>query len=159
MIRFLTWSRKQLAGGVAILTLGLIIGALGATLLYGTRMEALTMENERLGDRLSDLEERYQRLQQQPASRLQAKDVAVELIDFSGDERTELHLRRYVRDLVQEHVIGQPVTDIDHLLMQKLVHDRHVTFENREWRLTVMMSSITWETYFLYVRATAALTQ
>ena len=87
-------------------------------------------------DRLSDLEERYERLLQQPASRLQAKDVVVELIDFSGDERTELHLRRFVRDLVQEHVIGQPVTDIDHLLMQKLVHDRHVTFENREWRLT-----------------------
>lgn len=159
MIRFSTWTRRQLVGGFAVLLLGLIIGALGATLLYGGRIEELSMENERLSDRLTDLEERYERLQQQPASRLQAKDVVVELIDFNGDERTELHLRRFVRELVQEHVIGQPVTDIDHLLMQKLVHDRHVTFENREWRLTAVMSSITWETYFLYVRAAAVLTQ
>lgn len=159
MIRFSTWTRRQLVGGFAVLLLGLIIGALGATLLHGGRIEELSMENERLSDRLTDLEERYERLQQQPASRLQAKDVVVELIDFNGDERTELHLRRFVRELVQEHVIGQPVTDIDHLLMQKLVHDRHVTFENREWRLTAVMSSITWETYFLYVRAAAVLTQ
>lgn len=159
MIRFSTWTRRQLVGGFAVLLLGLIIGALGATLLHGGRIEELSMENERLSDRLTDLEERYERLQQQPASRLQAKDVVVELIDFNGDERTELHLRRFVRELVQEHVIGQPITDIDHLLMQKLVHDRHVTFENREWRLTAVMSSITWETYFLYVRAAAVLTQ
>jgi len=144
---------------MAVLALGVLCGALGATFVYGARIETLSMENERLGDRLSDLEERYERLQQQPASRLQAKDVVVELIDFNGDERTALQLRRFVRDLVQEHVIGQPVTDIDHLLMQKLVHDRRVTLENREWRLTVVMSSITWETYFLYVRAAAALAQ
>lgn len=159
LIQFVSWTRRGLAAGAALLIFGLIFGALGATLRYGALIETLAMENERLSDRLSDLEERYEKLQQQPASRLQAKDVVVELIDFDGDERTELQLRRFVRDLVQEHVIGQPVTDIDHLLMQKLVHDRHVLIENREWHLHVVMSSITWETYFLYIRATPAITR
>lgn len=156
MIRFVAWTRRGLAGAAAALLLGLLAGALGATLQYGARIEALSIENERLQDRLSDVEERYERLLQQPAGRLQAKDVVVELVDFGGDERAALHLRRFVRDLVQDHVIGQPVTDIDHLLMQKLVHDRHVIFENREWRLRVVMSAITWETFLLYVRAEPA---
>lgn len=159
MIKFLSWTRVQMAGALAVFCLGLVIGGLGATLLFGARIETLSIENERLGDGLADLEEKYERLLQQPASRLQAKDVVVELIGFSGDERTQLQLRRFVRDLVKDHVIGQPVTDIDHLLMQKLVNDRRIDIENREWHLTVVMSSITWETYFLYVRATAALTQ
>lgn len=157
MIRFETWTRRQLTASLAMLLFGLLLGALGATLRYGARLEALSMENERLGDRLEDLEERYERLQQQPASRLLAKDVVVELVDFEGDERTALQLRRYVRELVQDHVIGTPVTDIDHLLMQKLVHDRHVTVENREWRIQVIMTSITWETFFLYVKASPTL--
>lgn len=157
MIHFASWTRRQLTACAAMLLFGLLTGALGATLLYGARIEALSMENERLEDRLADLEERYERLQQQPASRLQAKDVVVELVDFSGDERAALQLRRVVRDLVQEHIIGAPINEIDHLLMQKLVHDRHVTVENREWHLSVLMSSITWETFFLYVKAAPAL--
>lgn len=148
-----------MAAGAAVLVLGLVLGALGATLKYGLLIETLSMENERLGDRLSDLEEKYERLLQQPASRLQAKDVVVELVDFTGDERTQLQLRRFVRDLIHDHVIGQPITDIDHVVIQKLVHDRRVTIENREWHVRVLMSSITWETFFLYVRANAALTQ
>lgn len=148
-----------MVAGIAVLILGLVLGALGATLKYGGLIESLSMENERLNDRLSDLEEKYERLQQQPASRLLAKDVVVELIEFTGDERTQLQLRRFVRDLIHDHIIGQPITDIDHVLMQKLVHDRRITIENREWNISVIMSSITWETYFLYVKATAALTQ
>lgn len=148
-----------MAAGAAVLVLGLLLGALGATLKYGLLIETLSMENERLGDRLSDLEEKYERLLQQPASRLQAKDVVVELLDFTGDERTQLQLRRFVRDLIHDHVIGQPITDIDHVLIQKLVHDRSVTIENREWHVNVIMSSITWETFFLYIKASAALTQ
>ncbi|MFS8628758.1 MAG: hypothetical protein FWJ73_05290 [Limnochordales bacterium] len=156
MIRFVSWTRRQLAASLALFCLGVLLGALGATLRHGSRLEALSVDNERLRDRLADLEERYERLQQQPASRLLAKDVVVELVDFEGDERTALQLRRFVRDLVLDHVIGAPVNEIDHLLMQKLVHDRHVTVENREWRVQVVMSSITWETFFLYVKASPA---
>ncbi|HLT58868.1 MAG: hypothetical protein LOD91_07640 [Limnochordales bacterium] len=149
----------QLSRLGAALLLGALLGALGATLVFGLRMDALIMENATLADRLADLEDKYERLLQQPASRLQAKDVVVHLVDFRGDERTELELRRFVRDLVKDHVIGQPVQDIDHLLLQKVVNDRRVSIENREWHLRAVMSSITWETFFIYVEATARIPQ
>lgn len=157
MIRFLTWSKDQLTRVVAGLTLGMLLGALTATLILGTRLEVLSMENASLADRLADLEDKYERLLQQPASRLQAKDVVVQLVDFRGDERTALELRRFVRDLVKDHVIGRPVQEIDHLLIQQVVDGRRITVESRDWHLRAVMSSITWETYFLYVEATAAL--
>jgi len=153
-----TAAARRPGGGArlaAAVLFGALLGALGATLSFGMRIERLTMENATLADRLADLEDKYERLLQQPASRLQAKDVVVQLVDFRGDERTALELRRYIRDLVKDHIIGQPVQDIDHLLIQKVVDDRRVTIEEREWRVRALMSSITWETYFLYVEATA----
>jgi len=157
VIRFFTWTREQMTRLAAGFLLGTLLGALGATLALGMRLEALSMENASLADRLADLEDKYQRLLQQPASRLQAKDVVVHLVDFRGDERTELELRRFVRDLVKDHVIGRPVQEIDPLLIQKVVDGRRITVENRDWHLRAVMSSITWETYFLYVEATATL--
>ncbi|MBO8142768.1 MAG: hypothetical protein H0Z37_11465 [Firmicutes bacterium] len=146
-----SWAQAmQLAAGVL---LGALLGALGATLAFGMRLEALSMENATLADRLEDLEDRYQRLLQQPASRLQAKDVVVELVDFRGDERSSLELRRYIRELVKDHIVGKPVNDIDHLLIQKVVDGRRVTVDNREWTVRAVMSAITWETFFLYARA------
>lgn len=160
MITFFGWTRHQLARAVALVLFGFLAGALTTTLATGARTEALTMENERLTDGLAELQEKYDRLLQQPAAdRLLVKDVVVQLVDFRGDERTELQLRRFVRELMQEHIIGEPVSDIDHLLMQKLVHDRNFTIEKRAWHIQVVMSSITWETYFMYVRADDALTQ
>src|SRR5690606_8585079 len=157
VIRFFTWTREQMTRLAAGFLPGTLLGALGATLALGMRLEALSMENASLADRLADLEDKYQRLLQQPASRLQAKDVVVHLVDFRGDERTELELRRFVRDLVKDHVIGRPVQEIDHLLIQKVIDGRRITVENRDWHLRAVMSSITWETYFLYVEATATL--
>jgi len=147
--------RRPQARLVAALCAGVLAGALGATLVYGARLEALSIDNTRLADQLADLEDKYERLLQQPASRLQAKDVVVQLVGFRGDERTALELRRFVRDLVKDHVIGRPVQEIDHLLIQQVVHGRRVGVEGRDWHLRAVMSSITWETYFLYVEATA----
>lgn len=140
----------------AAFVLGALLGALGATLAFGLQLEELFMENATLSDQLEDLEDKYERLLQQPASRLQVKDVVVQLVDFAGDERTALELRRFVRDLIRDHVIGRPVQEVDHLLIQKVVDDRRIVVESREWRLRAVMSSITWETYFLYVEVTAA---
>lgn len=159
MIGIRTVTRAQIARGIALFCLGALLGVLGATFALGGRLEAVTINNERLADRLSDLEEKYERLLQQPAGRLQVKDVVVELIEFKGDERTALQLRKYVRDLLSDHVIGSPVTDIDQMLLQKLVHDRRVILEKREWHIQVIMSSITWETYFLYVDVGTTLSQ
>lgn len=152
-----TWA--QVARGIALFLLGALLGALGATINLGGRLEQFAMDNERLVDRLSDLEDKYERLQQQPASSLQVKDIVVELVDFRGDERTALQLRKYVRDLLQDHIIGEDVSDVNHILLQQLVHDRRIVLEKREWHIEVIMSSITWETYFLYVTVGTTLSQ
>lgn len=156
---FFSVTRAQIVRGSALLLLGILLGALGATFHLGALVESLTMDKERLVDRLTDLEEKYEKLLQQPASRLQVKDIVVELVDFRGDERTALQLRKYIRDLLQDHIIGEAVTDINHLLLQQLVHDRRVVLEKREWHIRVLMSSITWETYFLYVTVNTTLSQ
>lgn len=159
MIGIRTVTRNQLGWGLALFCLGSLLGVLGGTFTLGGRLEDLTIENERLEDRLHDLEEKYESLLQQPAGQLQVKDIVIELVDFKADERTALQLRKYVRDLLSDHVIGTHVADIDHLLLQKLVHDRRIVLEKREWHIRVVMSSITWETYFLYVNAGATLSQ
>lgn len=152
-------TKMQIARGIALLVLGILLGTLGATFHLGRLVETLTMDKARLTDRLSELEEKHERLLQQPASRLQVKDIVIELVDFRGDERTALQLRKYVRDLLQEHIIGEAVSDINHLMLQQLVNDRRVVIEKREWHIRVRWSSITWETFFVYASITTTLSQ
>lgn len=159
MIGIRSITRTQIARGAALFCLGVVVGLLTATFTLGGRVETLTMDNERLTDRLDDLEEKYERLLEQPASHFQVKDVVVELLEFKGDERTGLQLRKYVRDLLNDHVIGTPVNEVNHLLLQELVNDRRIVLEKREWHIRVVMTSITWETYFVYVAVGTALSQ
>ena len=101
MIQFLSWTRRQMAGGMAVLALGCPRRARGHPRVRGPHRNVVHGKRTagrppvRPGGEVRALAAAAR----QPS---QAKDVVVELIDFNGDERTALQLRRFVRDLVQD---------------------------------------------------------
>lgn len=141
-----------LGPGLAIGLFGLLMGLVIGMFIWGHQIEQLNLSHRRLSEELAALREDNERLRAEPrgASR-PVRELSIRFLDVR-DERLRLELNRQLRALLADAVVGVPVTDLDPLLVSRIVEERLFALEDTLWRVEVAGAYLIWETFILYVR-------
>lgn len=141
-----------LGPGVAIGLFGVLMGLVIGMFLWGHQIEQLNVSHQRLSEELAALREDNERLRAEPKGPSRpVRELSIRFLDVR-DERLRLELNKRLRTLLAEAVIGVPVTDLDPLLVARIVEERLFALEDTLWRAEVAGAYLIWDTLILYVR-------
>lgn len=141
--------------GVAIGLFGLLMGLVIGMFIWGHQIEQLNLSHRRLSEELAALREDNERLRAEPKGESRpVRELSIRFLDVR-DERLRLELNKRLRALLVDAVVGVPVTDLDPLLVSRIVEERLFALEDTLWRVEVAGAYLIWETLILYVRVHA----
>ncbi|WP_324669839.1 hypothetical protein [Geochorda subterranea] len=133
---FYVVSRGRLAAWLAVLVLGALVGAAGATVQMGRHVDAVMRQRDRLEQQVQELQGRLQRLEASLAEQ-RRRPVRATAVRISGlDPSEELQLRREVQALLQE-VVGREVDQVDPALVAGMLDGRLMALGGRTVALSV----------------------
>ena len=125
---------------LALVLLGVIIGAVAMNTYLSRRMDELYINHERLRVELYETEERLKKIEAQWENHqtLVIGDVDIQFIRENGDQLLEVNLREAISPLTQD-LIGEEVDKVPHALLKHLIDQRIVEVEGKRYRLQVEM--------------------
>ena len=145
---------------LALLLLGLLLGAGITSMVIGKQVDYLTMTNKELQNQLADQEYQLQKLKDNINATQNPIITAIE-VTLTPDsleklsEYQQLHVQLAVSEKIKEWLnplIGQELNHLDHLLIPRVVDDRIVEAENNSYRIQSQLIIMD-QTIHLYVNA------
>ena len=145
---------KQFLFWAAVFVLGVLAGASLSTVMIGSQIDALHIENMSLRDNLNTLEKQIQQLQEKPQKRIVSKiDTYVEFADdndFNDIEESVLKLtvEKSIREWLKP-ILGQNVAEVNYLLIPGIIN-REIEMDKNMVLIMVKMIVVS-ETVSIYV--------
>lgn len=146
---------KRLVFGVVIFVLGILSGASCTTVLIGSQIDALHIENMSLQDKMRTMEKHIEQLKEKPQKRIISRvDTHVQFADkndFTDFEKSmiALEVEKSIRAWL-EPIYGQGVAEVNHRLIPDIIDERQIEVGNRIIALSVEMIVIA-ETVSVYI--------
>jgi len=146
---------KRLIFGAVIFVLGILTGASFTTVLIGSQIDALHIENMSLRDKLITMEKQIEQLKEKPQKRIISRvDTYVQFSDkndFTDFEKSMIALtvEKSIREWLKP-IYGQSVAEVNHLLIPDIIDKREIEVDNRIIALAVEMIVIA-ETVSVYI--------
>lgn len=145
---------RQLIFWVVVFILGMLAGASLCTVMIGSQIDALHIENMSLRDNLQSLEKQINQLQEKPQKRIVSKiDTYVEFADKSDFNDIEesvikLAVEKSTREWLKP-ILGQNVAEVNYLLIPGIIN-REIEIDKKVVLLTAKMIVVS-ETVGIYV--------
>ncbi len=135
---------KRLLSRVALLVLGIVLGASAANVITGTTLDALHMENRLLKQRLTTVENDLRQLEEKQQTYQRVITKISTRVDFNAEcDLTDyeknvagLEVEQNVREWLQP-VLGQDLETIDYLLVPRIIDHREIEVEGKKISLKV----------------------
>ncbi|EEG77135.1 hypothetical protein [Dethiobacter alkaliphilus] len=125
---------------LALIILGVIIGAAAMNTYLSRRMDELYIRHETLRVELYETEERLKKIeaQWQNHQALVIQEVEIQFVREEKDQFLAVKLREAVSRLTQD-LIGEEVEKVPHALLRHLIDQRIVDVEGKRYRLQAEM--------------------
>ncbi|MDO7789145.1 hypothetical protein [Desulforamulus aquiferis] len=153
--------RGRIFARLALVVLGILLGAAGTNIIIGKQVDHLTLANVTLQDQLEDLEEELDKLKENPVKERKHIITSVEtfLILTSKQGITdydEIRVALEASEKVEEWLkplIGQEVEGLDTLWIPSIVDNREIEANGNKYLLKTYLVVIN-EKITVYVKAT-----
>ena len=125
---------------LALVLLGVIIGAAAMNLYLSDRMDDLYIKHEKLRVELYETAERLKKTETQWENHqvLVIRDIEIQFVKEDPDQFLEVKLHEAVSRLTQD-LIGEEVEKVPHALIRHLIDERIVEVEGKRYRLEAEM--------------------
>ncbi len=148
---FILFTRSDILRLFALFLLGILLGSAITTIIMGHTVENLQLQNSSLESMVEEQNSRLERLEAQLKRVVKRTSVHLNITD----ERTLLELTRIIQQLLED-LVGQRLTDIDPVLVHKIIEQRPVQAAGQAFTLSVttLVISEAREEITIYVEAT-----
>lgn len=146
--------------GMSIFILGVLLGSSVTNILIGSQIDYLTLTNKTLRDELADAERNLHILKESSENRKKNTITSVEaflLMDSQEDlsDYEQLAVEQEVEKKIKEWlnpIIGQDVSEIDTLLIPRILDSREIEVNDNKYRLITHLVVLNKKTS-VYVKA------